>query len=66
MPSIQESKCCQETNIVDGKIEEAGISCITHHEGFHPNFLNIHVLEISYYEYLQDNSPLQNHEKIHE
>jgi hypothetical protein len=23
MPSIQESKCCQETNIVDGKIEEA-------------------------------------------
>ena len=66
MPSIQQSKCCQETNIVDGKIEEAGISCITHHEGFHPNFLNIHVLEISYYEYLQDNGPLQDHEKIHE
>lgn len=65
MPTLLESKCCQETNIVDGKIEEAGIQCITHHEGFEPNCLNIHVLETSFYEYLENNGPLEEHELIH-
>ncbi|XP_076112427.1 P2X purinoceptor 7-like [Mytilus galloprovincialis] len=66
MPTVQESKCCQETNIIDGKIEEAAITCITHHEGFVANCLNIYVLETSYYEYLQENGPFDPSQMIHE
>jgi len=57
MSTRRESKCCRDTNIVDSKIEEAELDCITEHEGFQVNCLNPYVLETSYYEYLQENGP---------
>ncbi|KAK3107343.1 hypothetical protein FSP39_019788, partial [Pinctada imbricata] len=65
MQSVKECKCCRDTNIVDGKIEEAGISCITEHESFQVNCLNHHVLELSYYEYIEYNGPLEPDQMIH-
>ncbi|KAL3876084.1 hypothetical protein ACJMK2_003691 [Sinanodonta woodiana] len=64
MQTRSESKCCKDMNIVDGKMEEAGISCITEHDGFQANCLNEHVLETSYYEYLEEHEP--NDQSIHE
>lgn len=66
METPRENKCCRHTNIVDGKLEEDGLQCITDHEGFIVNCLNRHVLETSYYEYLQENGPLEENEQIHE
>lgn len=66
MPTVIENKCCRNTNIVDGKIEEEDLTCITDHEGFIVNCLNRHVLETSYYEYVQENGPLEENEHIHE
>lgn len=47
------------TLIVDGKIEEQGLECITQHEGFIVNCLNHYVLQTSYYEYIQNNGRLE-------
>ena len=66
MPTALECKCCQTTNIVDGKIETEGIDCITEHEGFQVNCLNTHVLETSYYDHIIQNGPLQEGEMVHE
>ncbi|KAL3868176.1 hypothetical protein ACJMK2_041009 [Sinanodonta woodiana] len=66
METPRENKCCRHKNIVDGKIEENGLQCITDHEGFVVNCLNRHVLETSYYEYLQENGPLEENELIQE
>jgi len=66
MPTRKENKCCQNTNIVDAKVEEEEINCITEHEGFIVNCLNRYVLETSYYEHKQENGPLQDGELIHE
>ncbi|KAK3099671.1 hypothetical protein FSP39_007817 [Pinctada imbricata] len=65
MQTAKECKCCRDTNIVDGKIEEAGITCITEHESFQVNCLNHHVLELSYYEYVEYNGPLEPDQMIH-
>ncbi|XP_062585136.1 uncharacterized protein LOC134246797 [Saccostrea cucullata] len=45
-------------------IEEGGGTCITEHEGF-ANCLNRWVLETSFYEYLQENGPLEENEFVH-
>ncbi|XP_060580322.1 P2X purinoceptor 7-like [Ruditapes philippinarum] len=66
MPSANERKCCQSTNIVDGKAEAEGVPCITLHEGFQVNCLNIHVLETSYYEFVHDHGPREENQEIHE
>lgn len=67
MPTRKENKCCRNTNIVDSKIEEDDLTCITHHEGFIANCLNRHVLETSYYEYREENGPHnEQQEPIHE
>ena len=66
MQTERENKCCQNTHLVDGKIEEAGLKCITQHEGFIVNCLNRYVLETSYYEYIQDHGPLPQDDFIHE
>lgn len=64
MPTLKECKCCRDTNIVDGKIESEDLTCITEHDGFVGNCLNVHVLETSYYEFIQTEG-LQE-EPIHE
>ncbi|XP_060573125.1 P2X purinoceptor 7-like [Ruditapes philippinarum] len=66
MPTAHERKCCQSTNIVDGKAESEGVPCITLHEGFQVNCLNIHVLETSYYEFIHNNGPREENQEIHE
>ena len=66
MPTLKESKCCQTTNIVDGKIESEGLTCITEHEGFIVNCLNRYVLETSYYDYRLQNGPLEENQLVHE
>ena len=66
MPTAKENRCCKQANIVDGKIEQESLQCITDHEGFIVNCLNRHVLETSYYEYIQDNGRLDASEPIHE
>jgi hypothetical protein len=53
MSTKRESKCCKDTHIVDDKILEAEIECITLHEGFQANCLIQYVLETSYYEYVK-------------
>jgi hypothetical protein len=53
------------THVVDDKILEAEIECITLHEGFQANCLNQYVLETSYYEYVQENGPLEEDQLIH-
>ncbi|KAL3857965.1 hypothetical protein ACJMK2_012589 [Sinanodonta woodiana] len=67
METPRENERCRHTNIVDGKMEEDGLQqwrsnsfCIV------VNCLNRHVLETSYYEYLQENGPLEKNELIHE
>jgi hypothetical protein len=51
---------------VDGKAEAEGVPCITLHEGFQVNCLNIHVLETSYYELIHNNGPREENQEIHE
>ncbi|XP_060582264.1 P2X purinoceptor 7-like [Ruditapes philippinarum] len=64
MPTANECRCCRTMNIVDQKTE--GLQCITEHEGFQVNCLNIHVLETSYYEYVLDRGQLEEDQLIHE
>lgn len=66
MPTQTESKCCKSTNIVDGKIEAEDLSCITDHDGFQANCLNIHVLEVAYYDYVKEHGPREENQRIHE
>ncbi|XP_069123457.1 P2X purinoceptor 7-like [Argopecten irradians] len=61
MPTSEERKCCHDMDILQEKLE--GIKCITQHEGFAANCLNIHVLETSFYEYAEENDVSQ--ENIH-
>jgi hypothetical protein len=65
MPTRRETKCCHAFSVIGPRLEEVGVSCITEHEGFVANCLNRWVLEASYYEYKQDNGPLEEGELIH-
>lgn len=47
-------------------IEEADLQCITEHEGFIVNCTNRYVLKTSYYEFIEDNGPLEDGALIHE
>ncbi|OWF56374.1 uncharacterized protein LOC110448431 [Mizuhopecten yessoensis] len=55
MPTEEERKCCHGMSIFEEKL--ANIDCITQHEGFIANCLNLHVLETSYYEYADTHGP---------
>ena len=57
MDTADESKCCQTTNIVDGKIEAENQTCITQHPGFRDNCLSVYVLETVFYTYVKDQGP---------
>ncbi|XP_056021417.1 uncharacterized protein LOC125664129 [Ostrea edulis] len=65
MPTRRESKCCHAFSTIVPRLEEMGVSCITDHGGFVANCLNRWVLETLYYEYFQDNGPLEEGELIH-
>ncbi|XP_060069478.1 P2X purinoceptor 7-like [Ylistrum balloti] len=55
MSTEDERKCCQDMSILEEKLTDIG--CITQHEGFIANCLNMHVLETSYYEYAETHGP---------
>jgi hypothetical protein len=63
---LENANVAKSTNIVDGKIEEVGLTCITQHEGFVVNCFNQYVVETSFYEHRQENGLLEQNERIHE
>ncbi|XP_052677864.1 P2X purinoceptor 7-like [Crassostrea angulata] len=66
MPTATERRCCQSFAVCQPKLDEATITCITMHEAFQVNCLNHHVLELSFYEYLDYNGPIGDEEPVHE
>ncbi|KAL3859949.1 hypothetical protein ACJMK2_010128 [Sinanodonta woodiana] len=64
MTNQEENICCHSQSILEEKIEECSSTCITNHEGFIANCLNIHVLETSFYEYVQENVRLRENDQI--
>ena len=66
MDSEEESVCCQELHRYSYRLEEADVQCITDHPGFHVNCCNPHVLELSFWEFLQNNGPIGDEEPRHE
>jgi hypothetical protein len=64
MPTGIESKCCMEFGELSEKLD--GFCCITQHPGFVGNCLNRDVIEVSFYEFLQQNGPVGDEEPIHE
>ncbi|XP_060085557.1 P2X purinoceptor 7-like [Ylistrum balloti] len=63
MPTEEERQCCRDMIILQEKLED--IECITHHEGFIANCLNIHVLETSFYEYADEHGDEGQSQNIH-
>ncbi|XP_021339917.1 uncharacterized protein LOC110441145 [Mizuhopecten yessoensis] len=66
MPTDLECRCCCSFNLCQYKMEQDNIKCITEHEGFQVNCLNRHVLELSFYEYLDNYGPIGDEEPGHE
>ena len=64
MPTPLECLCCTEIELVDSKRGE--LQCVTEHDGFVANCLNRDVLEVSLYEYVAYEGPLDDNEPIHE
>jgi hypothetical protein len=53
MPTARECICCQEIHQVVAVANEENLQCITDHPGFHPVCLDVHVLQVAYYQYRQ-------------
>lgn len=66
MDTARECKCCLDIADVCSRMKDDTYGCIIQHPSFVVNCLNHYVLDISYYEYIQDNGPLGNDEPIHE
>ena len=66
MPTGKECRCCTSFSAVDDRRESQQLTCITDHPGFEGNCLNRWVLETSYYEFIQDEGPLDADQLIHE
>ncbi|KAJ8018040.1 P2X purinoceptor 7 [Holothuria leucospilota] len=62
MPTVRESLCCREIPEVENRREEVvDIGCITHHEGFQPVCLNVHVLLVAYLQFRQQYGEREGH-----
>ena len=64
MDTAPECVCCHEFDIMDEK--RAALECITLHEGFVANCLNKDVLEVSLYEYVEYEGPLDDNVPMNE
>jgi hypothetical protein len=64
MPSILESRCCHSISLCDEKRCEH--QCVTLHGGFIVNCLTTHVLELAFYDYLDNYGPVGDEEPINE
>lgn len=47
-------------------MDDAHLQCITDHEGFIGNCLNRHVIEVSLYEFVERDGPIDDNEPINE
>lgn len=65
METARECKCCLGIPDVARIVRQENVECITKHESFVANCLNRHVLEVSYFEYIQDDGHLGD-EPVHE
>ncbi|KAL5020317.1 hypothetical protein ScPMuIL_003209 [Solemya velum] len=66
MATNDECLCCREVGPIDEKLDEANLPCITKHERFLGNCLNRHVIEVSLYEYVEYDGPIDDNEPINE
>ncbi|XP_061192279.1 uncharacterized protein LOC133200509 [Saccostrea echinata] len=66
METDEECLCCHEIAPILEKIEAKHLKCITEHDGFQGNCLNIDVLEVSMYEFIDMDGPLDDNEPIHQ
>lgn len=57
----RECRCCLGIPEEAGKVHQEKLKCITGHESFKvtSNCLNHNVLQLSYFEYIQDNGPME-------
>ncbi|XP_062602661.1 uncharacterized protein LOC134264381 [Saccostrea cucullata] len=66
METNEECLCCHEIAPILEKVEVKELKCITEHDGFQGNCLNIDALEVSMYEFVDTDGPLDDNEPIHE
>ena len=66
MPTGHESLCCLEVTPIDTVTEEAGLSCVTEHEVFQANCINRAVIQVSLYEFVFIEGPVDDNVPIHE
>lgn len=66
MTTEPECICCAEIPLIDEIRASSQIECITQHQTFINNCLNIRVLEVSMYMYIQLKGPLDDTEPINE
>ena len=66
MRTKAECVCCVETQAVNFIRESSDLECITHHQMFIDNCLNVRVLEVSLHDYFQRDGPLDDNEPIYE
>ena len=65
MPTEKENICCQSIAKVKSRIT-GKLECITQTRGFDGNCLNLDVLEVSYFEFVDRNGPFGDEEESHE
>ena len=66
MGTTAECVRCTEIPAVDSIRDSSEIECITQPQTFIDNFLNLRVLEVSLYDYIQSQGPLDDNEPINE
>ncbi|XP_062597066.1 P2X purinoceptor 7-like [Saccostrea cucullata] len=66
MRTTVECICCTEISAVDNIRESSDLECITNHQTFIDNCLNLRVLEVSLYDYIQSEGPIDDNEPINE
>ena len=66
MKTRAECVCCVEITATDHIRESCDLECITQHQSFIDNCLNVRVLEVSMYDFIQREGPLDDNEHINE
>lgn len=66
MEKEEECLCCHELAQVTEKIDSKNLKCITQHESFQGNCLNVDILEVSLYEFVERDGQIDDNEPIHE
>ncbi|XP_041348808.1 uncharacterized protein LOC121378581 isoform X1 [Gigantopelta aegis] len=66
MATVEECLCCMEVPAARYKADMADDECVSQHEGFIVNCLNMHVLELAMLDYVRMDGPLDDNDPIHE